>query len=80
MNEEGIKDLLEIPQLVEIIKKWDFSSEKEIKKMPKMTQKNDISVDVVNKIPNREHGRKKRDQTSKYTILNNGAYYMHHDW
>ena len=41
---------------------------------------NYISVNVVNKIPIMEDERRKRDQTSKYTILNNGAYYVYHDW
>ena len=45
-----------------------------------MERRNDISVDAVNKIPNRKDGRNKIDQTSKYTILKNGAYYVHHDW
>ena len=42
-------------------------------------EKNDISVFVVSNIPIREDGIKQQDQTSKYTILNNGAYYVHHD-
>ena len=80
MNEEGLKALLDIPQVVEIIKKYGLSIKTKIKKMLNMAWINDIRVNVVNKIPMREYGRKKRDQTSKYTILNNGAYYMHHDW
>ena len=44
-----------------------------------MTLIHDISVDVVNEIPMREDGINKIDQTSKYTILNNGEYYVHHD-
>ena len=51
MNEEGLKALLDIPQVVEIIKKCGLSSKMEIKEMPKMAQKNDISVNVINKIP-----------------------------
>ena len=45
-----------------------------------MARRNDISVDVVNKIPIREDWKNKIDQTSKNKILNNGAYYVHHDW
>ena len=45
-----------------------------------MAWRNYISVDAVNKIPIMENERRKRDQTSKYTILNNGAYYVYHDW
>ena len=39
-----------------------------------MTHRNDISEYVVKKLPIREYGRNKRHQTSKYTILVNGAY------
>ena len=63
MNEEGLKALLDIPQVVEIIKKCGLSSKMEIKEMPKMAQKNDISVNVINKTPIREYGRKQQDQT-----------------
>ena len=45
-----------------------------------MAQRHDIGVDVVNNTPIREDGRKKIYQTSKYTILKNDAYYVHHDW
>ena len=79
MSKEGFKYLLEIPQVVEIIKKWGLSRKKDIKNILKMTRRNNISVYVVNKIPIREVGREKIYQTSKYTILNNGAYYVHHD-
>ena len=48
--------------------------------MLKMAWINDICVDVVNKIPIREDGRNKIDKTFKYKILNNGAYYLYHDW
>ena len=72
--------MLEIPQVVEIIKKSGLSSKTEIKKMLKMACRNDSSVNVVNNIPIREDGRKQQYQTSKYTILNKGAYYLHHDW
>ena len=71
---------MEIPQVVEIIKKWGFISKTKIKNILKMERRNDISVNVNNKIPIREDGRKKRDKTSKYTILKNGAYYVHNDW
>ena len=71
---------MEIPQVVEIIKKCGLSIKMGIKNMLKMAQRNDISGDVVNNIPIREGGIKKRDQTSKYTILNNGSYYVRHYW
>ena len=71
--------MLDIPQIVGIIKKFGLSSKTEIKKMLNMARRNEINVDVVNNIPSREDGRNKIDQTSKYTILNNGAYYAHHD-
>ena len=79
MNEEGLKALLEILQGVEIIKKCGLGSKTETKKILNMERRNDISVDVVNKIPIREYGRKQQYQTSKYTILKNGAYYVNHD-
>ena len=71
---------MDIPQLVEIIKKWGLSSNMEIKKMLKTEWRNVISVDIVKNNPIREYGGKKRDKTSKYKILNNDAYYVHHDW
>ena len=72
--------MLEIPQLVEIIKKWGLSSKTEIHKNLNMARRNDIIVNVINKIPIREDGIKKRNQISKYKILKNGAYYVHNDW
>ena len=48
--------------------------------MLKMACKNDISVDVINNIPIREDGWSKIYQTSKYKVLKNGTYYVHHDW
>ena len=48
--------------------------------MLEMARRHDISVDVINEIPIREDGRKKIYQTSRYTILKNGAYYVHYDW
>ena len=80
MIEEGLKYLLEIPQLVEIINKGGFSSKTYIKKMTKTARRNDIIVDAINNIPIREDSRKKIDQNSKYTILRNGAYYVNHYW
>ena len=71
---------MEIPQVVDIIKECGLSSKTEIKNMQNMSQRNDISVDVVNKAPIREDGKKQKYQTSKYTILKNGAYYVHYDW
>ena len=72
--------MLEIPQVVEIMKKCGLSSKTEINNMLNMARRNDTSVGVITKIPIREDWRKKRYQTSKYTILKNGAYYVHHDW
>ena len=48
--------------------------------MLNMAYIHDISVDVANDPPIREYGRKKGDQTKKYTILKNGQYFVHHDW
>ena len=79
ISEEVLKSLLEIPQVVDIIKKRVFSSKTDIKKILKTARRNETSDDVVNKIPNRVDGIKNQDQTSKYTILNNCAYYVHHD-
>ena len=78
MSKELFKALLEIPQVVEIIKNWGLSSNIDINTMLKMARINEISVDVVNNIPIREYGRKKIDQTPKYKIPNNGTYYVHH--
>ena len=80
MREEELKDFLDIPQVVEIIKRWDLSSKIYINNMLNMAQRNDISVDVVNNIPIMEDGINKIYQTSKYTILNNSAYYVYHYW
>ena len=80
MRKEVLKALLDISQVVEIIKKWSFSSKTDINNMLKMERRNDIGVNIINKIPIRGDRRKKRDQTSKYIILKNGAYYVHHDW
>ena len=44
-----------------------------------MASRHDISFDVVNKIPIREDEIRKIYQTYKYTIPNNGTYYVHHD-
>ena len=71
---------MEILQVVEIIKKCGLIRKTEIKNMPKIERRNNISVIVVNKIPTRVDGRKQRYQKSKYTILKNGAYYVHNDW
>ena len=80
MSEEGPKALLEIPQVVDIIKKCGLISKMQIKIMLKIAQRNDISVNVLYNISIREDGRKQRDQISKYTILKNNAYYVHHNW
>ena len=72
--------MLEIPQLFEIIKEWGFGIKTYINRMMKMIRINYISVDVSSNIPIRGYGRKKIYKTSKYAILNNGAYYVHHDW
>ena len=79
MRREVLKTLLEIMQVVEIISKCGLSSNMAIKKMPDMAWRNGTNVDVVNNIPIREDCRNKRDQTSKYTILNNCSHYVHHD-
>ena len=71
MLEEGLMDLLEITQIVEIIMRWYLRSRRNIKKMLRMVSRHYISVDFVNDIPIREYIRKKIDQTSKYTILKN---------
>ena len=60
MSKEGIKALLEKPQVVDIIKKCGLSINTYIKKMLKIARINYIIVDVVNKIPIREDGRKKQ--------------------
>ena len=54
-----LKDSLEIPQVVEITKNWGLISRRDITKMLNMAQRNDISVDVFNKITLREDGRNK---------------------
>ena len=48
--------------------------------MLKMARINNTSVDVVNKIPIMVDEQNKIDQTYKYTILKNGAYYVHYAW
>ena len=73
MSKERPEDLLEIPEVIEITKKWGFVINMDINKMLKTARINDIIVDVVNKIPIREDGRKKIYQISKYIILKNGA-------
>ena len=80
MIKEGLKSFLDISQVVEIIKKWVFSSNMEIKNILKMARRNDIIVIVITNITIKEYGRNKRYQTSKYTILKNGVYYVHYDW
>ena len=80
MSEKGLKALLEIPQVVEIINNCGLSSKTDSKKILKMARRNDISSDVANKIPVREDGRKQSYQISKYTILKSCAYCVHHDW
>ena len=80
MSKEGLKSLLEIYQVVENIKKWGLRSRTEIKNMLKVARRNFISIDFINNIPIRYDGRKKIDQTSKYIILDKGAYYVQHDW
>ena len=80
MSEEGFKDLLEIPQRVEIVKKCGLIIKTEIDNMLNIAHRNDTIADVVNIITIREDGRKHRYQTSKYIILKNSAYYVYHDW
>ena len=45
-----------------------------------MVQRNDIIIDAVTKIPIRQDEIKEIDKTIKYTILKNGAYYVHQYW
>ena len=52
----------------------------DIDNMLNVVRRDNTIVDALNKLPIREYGRKKIDQTSKYTTLNRGAYYVHHDW
>ena len=59
--------------------KWGLRSRIEIENMLKMVHRNDISVDVLNEPPIREYGTEKIYQNSKYKIMKNGAYYVHHD-
>ena len=80
MIKKWTKALLDIPQIVGIIKKFGLSSKTEIKNMMKMARRNDISVNFVNKISIREDRIDKIHQNSKYTILKNGAYYVYHYW
>ena len=42
-----------------------------------MARINDISVYFINNIPIREDRRNNIDQTYKFDILKNGAYYVH---
>ena len=65
MNKKLLKYLLEITQVVQIIKKWSLSSKTDIKNIPNMAWRNDISVNIVNKISIREYKKNKRYQTSK---------------
>ena len=61
MSKEGLKYFLDIPQVVDIIKKWSLIINADINKMLNMSWRNYIGVDVVNKIPIREDGRNKID-------------------
>ena len=72
--------MLEIPQVIEIIKKWGLSIKMEINKILRMERRNDIIIDAINNTPIREDWRNKRDQISKYTIPKNGDYHVNHDW
>ena len=77
---EVLKDFFDMPQVVDTTKRWWLSIMKEIKKMLKMAQRNEISVNVFKNIPIRKDGRNKREQTSKQTIPNNGVCFVHHYW
>ena len=57
-----------------------LNSRADIEKMLNMECRHDKIVDVVNYFPINEDKRNKRNQTPKYTILNNGSYYLHHYW
>ena len=58
MSKEGLQSLLEIPQVVEMIKNCGLVINTDIKKIMKMARRNYISADVFNKTPIREDGRK----------------------
>ena len=79
MRKEVTKALLETTQVVQIINKCGPSIKEEIKKMLNMAWRSYSSFDVVSKIQMMEDGRKQRYQTSKYTILKNSVYYVHHN-
>ena len=58
MDEEEFRALLETYPVVQIIKRFGFSSKTDIKNMLNMAWINDISVNVINKTPIGEDGRK----------------------
>ena len=62
MCEEGLKVLLRNPQVVGIINKWGLISSTKMENIMKMEQRHDISIYVINDIPIREDGRRKRYQ------------------
>ena len=80
MREEGIKSFLHFLEVLVILKKWGLSISKDIGNILTMVHINDIILYVDNKLPIRKYGRTKRDQTSKYKILNIGTYYVHYHW
>ena len=80
MRKELIEELLNIHEVVGIIKNWVLSRMSEIDHMVNMAHRNDIILDVVNNLPIMQDERKKRYQTSNYKIMNIGAYYLHNYW
>ena len=65
IHKYGITELFEIPGVVVIINKWGLIIRIAIYNMVKMERRNDIGVDVVNKLPIREDGKNNQDQTPK---------------
>ena len=61
MSKEGLKNLLKITQVVQIIKKCGLSSNTEIKNILKMAWRNYTSVDVFSNTQMREDGMKQRE-------------------
>ena len=76
--DEVIKLLLDILEVVGIIKKWVFGSSKLMENILKMAHRNDIVVDVINEISIMEDSRNKRYQTSRYRVRKNGAHSVHY--
>ena len=52
----------------------------EIENILNMYCRNEIIFDMENGTPIGKYGRINQDQTEKYKLLKNGAYYIHYDW